>query len=122
MTAVNDGDNANPMSMRAALRAFAEMAVEGRKFWRWGRCWSWGRGGGASAAGRGWRGGLGGGGGGVAGDADGYVGGGGATRLAAGAAEVRWLPAAQAAAWLRARLRQGCLALKASRVFKLKKF
>lgn len=31
-TAVNDGYNANPMSMRAALRAFAEMAVEGRKF------------------------------------------------------------------------------------------
>lgn len=31
-TVVNDGYNANPLSMRAALRAFAQMAVAGRKF------------------------------------------------------------------------------------------
>ena len=114
--------------MRAALRAFAEMAVEGRKFWRWGRCWSWGRGrrrsiGGWEELARG----IGRGGGGVAGDADGYVGGGGgAGRGAGGGGGGECTVAsshAQAAAWLRARLRPGdALLLKASRSIQIEKF
>jgi UDP-N-acetylmuramyl pentapeptide synthase len=40
-TAVNDGYNANPVSMRAALEAFATGPRRGGNSWRWDRCWNW---------------------------------------------------------------------------------
>lgn len=130
-TAINDGYNANPISLRAALTAFAETPTKGRKFLAIGPMLEMGRteraehealgrfaaaGGWAGVAAVPWK---------PAGEPDAAA---QALRdgwRAAGGAEEKWCAAAghaEAAAWLRERLRPGdALLLKASRGVRIEK-